>query len=53
MTKKNHKKKFVQSSKIFSQGTGEIKRGNKEKRVSFRNNSTVYNMVLPTINRNS
>ncbi|XP_044272112.1 DNA-directed RNA polymerase III subunit RPC4-like [Tribolium madens] len=54
--KQDHKPKFVQSTGVFSQGTGEIKRltpHNSEPRVSFRNSSTVSNLVLPTINRNS
>ncbi|EFA09807.1 DNA-directed RNA polymerase III subunit RPC4 [Tribolium castaneum] len=54
--RQDQKPKFVQSSGVFSQGTGEIKRltsHNSEPRVSFRDNSTVSNMVLPTINRNS
>ncbi|RZC34308.1 RNA pol Rpc4 domain containing protein [Asbolus verrucosus] len=53
--KQDNKQRYQQSIGVFSQGTGEVKRLNAytEKRVSFRDNSTVSNMVLPTINRNT
>ncbi|KAJ3643717.1 hypothetical protein Zmor_026411 [Zophobas morio] len=55
--KQNHEPKYIQSTSVFSQGTGEIKRLNShtEHRVSLRDssNNSVSNMVLPTINRNA
>jgi hypothetical protein len=53
--KHDHKQRYLQSTGVFSQGTGEVKRLNShmEKRVNLRDSSTVSNMVLPTINRNT